>query len=304
MKAMFVRQSLDVDRLPVGRHVASGAVRGYYIDFREKTTEATWPPEWFPWPGFHRFMGISQWGLGCYERYLSEEGEEWLAAALDAGQFIADAQEPTGAWPEPKPPHTFKLDAPWLSAMAQGQCSSLLTRLSLEMGSEELAASAVRGLAPLRIATDRGGVAATLDGGPFLEEYPTQPPSFVLNGAIFAAWGAYDVGVGLSDDDARSLFAAVIETLARTIDRWDTGYWSLYDLFPHRVRNIASPFYHALHERQLGALADMSGRSELAAVAERFRGYARSRRNRARALAEKAVFRALVPHGGRGEVRA
>ena len=103
MKALFVRQSLDGDRLPVGRHVASGAVRGYYIDFREKTTEATWPPEWFPWPGFHRFMGISQWGLGCYERYLSEEGEEWLAAALDAGQFIADAQGPTGAWPEPKP---------------------------------------------------------------------------------------------------------------------------------------------------------------------------------------------------------
>jgi hypothetical protein len=249
-------------------------------------------------------MGISQWGLGCYERYLSGEGEEWLAAALAAGQYIADVQEPTGAWPEPTAPHTFELEAPWLSAMAQGQCSSLLTRLSLEVGSEELAAAAVRGLAPLRIGTDRGGVAATLEGGPFLEEYPTEPPSFVLNGAIFAAWGAHDVGLGLADDDARSLFGAVVETLARTIGRWDTGYWSLYDLFPHRVRNIASPFYHALHVRQLDALAGMSGRPELAAVAERFRTYAHSRRNRARALAEKAVFRVLVPHGGRREVRA
>jgi D-glucuronyl C5-epimerase C-terminus len=190
---LFVRQSLDVDRLPVGRHVSAEAVRGYYIDFREKTTRPTWPPEWFPWPGFHRFMGISQWGLGCYERYLSGEGEEWLAAALAAGQFMAEVQESNGGWPEPKAPHTFKLQAPWLSAMAQGQCSSLLTRRSLETGSEELAASAVRGLAPLRIGTERGGVAATLDGGPFLEEYPTEPPSFVLNGAIFAGWGAHDV---------------------------------------------------------------------------------------------------------------
>jgi heparosan-N-sulfate-glucuronate 5-epimerase len=301
---LFVRQSLDVDRLPVGRHVSAEAVRGYYIDFREKTTRPTWPPEWFPWPGFHRFMGISQWGLGCYERYLSGEGEEWLAAALAAGEFMAEVQESNGGWPEPKAPHTFKLQAPWLSAMAQGQCSSLLTRLSLETGSEELAASAVRGLAPLRIGTERGGVAATLDGGPFLEEYPTEPPSFVLNGAIFAGWGAHDVGAGLADDEARSLFEAVVETLARTIGRWDTGYWSLYDLFPHRVRNVASPFYHALHARQLDALADMSGRPELAAAAERFRTYARRRRNRARALGAKVTFRLLVPHRKRGAVRA
>ena len=290
MKAMFVRQSLDVDRLPVGRHVASGAVRGYYIDFREKTTEATWPPEWFPWPGFHRFMGISQWGLGCYERYLSEEGEEWLAAALAAGQFIADAQEPTGAWPEPKPPHTFKLEAPWLSAMAQGQCSSLLTRLSLEMGSEELAASAVRGLAPLRIGPTAAAWRRRWTAARSSRSIRRSPRA-LSSTAPSSPRGAPRRRGRLADDDARSFFDAVVETLARTIGRWDTGYWSLYDLFPHRVRNVASPFYHALHARQLDALADMSGRPQLAVVAERFRAYAGSRRNRARALVEKAAFR-------------
>lgn len=304
MRVLITRQSLDASRLPVGRHVSADSIRGYYIDFREKTAQPEWPPDWFPWPGFHRYMGISQWGLGCYERYLSEEGEEWLAAALDAGRFLADAQEPTGGWPEPNATHTYRLTAPWLSAMAQGQCSSLLTRLSLETGSEELAASAARGLAPMRLPSTRGGVAATLEDGVFLEEYPTEPPSFVLNGAVFAVWGAYDVGVGLANDEARKLFDAAAETLARTIDRWDTGYWSLYDLYPHRVQNVASPFYHALHVRQLDALAGMSGRPEIAAVAERFRTYAHSRRNRARALAEKAVFRVLVPRGGRSEVRA
>ena len=76
---------------------------------------------------------------------------------------------------------------------------------------------------------------------PAFEEYPTEPPSFVLNGAIFAAWGVRDVAVGLADAEARGLFAAVVETLAGAVDRWDTGYWSLYDLYPHRVRNVASP---------------------------------------------------------------
>ena len=304
MKALFVRQSLDGGRLPVGRHVATEGVRGYYIDFREKTTEPRWPPEWFPWPGFHRFMAISQWGLGCYERYLSGEGDEWLTAALAAGQHLASEQESAGGWAEPNGTHTYRLSAPWLSAMAQGQCSSLLVRLSLETGAQELAASARRGLAPLHLPSARGGVAATLAGGPFFEEYPTDPPSFVLNGAIFAAWGVRDVAVGLGDAEAESLFSASVETLAGAVERWDTGYWSLYDLYPHRVRNVASPFYHALHARQLRLLAGMTGRSELEATAERFESYGRRRRNRARALGEKVVFRLLVPHGRRGAVRA
>lgn len=304
MRALTARQSLDAGRLPVGRHIARDGIRGYYIDFREKAARPEWPPSWFPWPGFHRFMGISQWGLGCYERYLSGEGDEWLAAAGGAARYLVEAQEPAGGWPEANAPHTFRIPAPWLSAMAQGQCSSLLTRLWLETGSEELAAAAARGIAPMHVPSDRGGVEATLAGGPFLEEYPTQPPSFVLNGAVFAAWGAYDVGVGLADDEARSLFSAVVETLARSITRWDTGYWSLYDLFPHRARNVASPFYHALHTNQLALLAGMTGRPELQAVATRFERYAGSRRKRMRALAEKALFRALVPHRGRAAVRA
>jgi hypothetical protein len=304
MKALVVRQSLDAGRLPVGSHVAAEGVRGYYVDFREKTTQPSWPPEWFPWPGFHRFMGISQWGLGCYERYLSGEGEEWLAAALAAAQHLLDEQEPAGGWPEPNATHTYRLSTPWLSAMAQGQCSSLLTRLSLETGSEELAASARRGLAPMHLASARGGVAATLRGGPFLEEYPTEPPSFVLNGAIFAAWGVRDVAVGLNDPEAEGFFTAVGETLAGAVERWDTGYWSLYDLYPHRVRNVASPFYHALHARQLRLLAGMTGRPELESTAARFETYARRRGNRARALGAKVAFRLLVPHGKRGAVRA
>ena len=39
--------------------------------------------------------------------------------------------------------------------------------------------------------------------------------------------------------------------LARALPRFDTGYWSLYDL----AGNVASPFYHDLHIAQLEALA-------------------------------------------------
>jgi hypothetical protein len=285
--------------LPMGGNIVADAPRGYYIDFREKAESPSWPPSWFPWPGYHRFMAIAQWGLGAYERYLCGEGEQWLAASLAAGEFLVDAQERSGrrkgGWLEPRAhPHTFNVPAPWISAMAQGECASLLVRLHREVGRDSFAAAAEVGLEPMRVDTGDGGVRALLSGGLFLEEYPTNPPSFVLNGGIFALWGCYDVAVGLGDGHARRLFDEGFDTLVRNLFRWDTGFWSKYDLYPHRIGNVASPFYHTLHINQLRALASIEPRPELEHIVGRFEAYRRSRTKLARALAHKVAFRLTV----------
>jgi heparosan-N-sulfate-glucuronate 5-epimerase len=286
--------------LPIGRNVRTDAIGGYYIDFRSKLEAPEWPPPWFPWPGFHRFMGVSQWGLGAFERYRDGEGEQWLAAAAAAAEHIRREQRPDGrgegGWFEPEGhPHTFHTDAPWLSAMAQGQCASLLVRVGIETSEPRLLETAAKGLQPMLLSTAEGGVRARLDGGIFLEEYPTDPPSFVLNGAIFALWGAYDVWRGAGDDAAHTLFTEAAETLAGNLQRWDTGFWSRYDLFPlHPIVNTASPFYHALHINQLRALDLIWPSSAVASTAARFETYAASPRKRGRALVQKVAFRILV----------
>src|SRR5215208_4007507 len=159
--------------LAIGPNVQQGAMRGYYIDFRGKVDSPQWPPPWFPWPGFHRFMGVSQWGLGAFERYVEGEGEQWLEAAATAAAHVVGEQEPEGSaaggWFEPRGHvHTFHTEAPWLSAMAQGQCASLLVRVGLELGDNRLLDAALKGLRPMRVPTAAGGVQAVLDGGPFL----------------------------------------------------------------------------------------------------------------------------------------
>jgi hypothetical protein len=138
-------------------------------------------------------------------------------------------------------------------------------------------------------------VLADLDGGPFFEEYPTDPPSYVLNGGIYSMWGAYDVGVALGSKQASDEWERAVETLARNLHRYDTGYWSLYDLYPHPVPNIASSAYHALHIAQLQALTLVSPRPEFGEMAERFSEYTESRRNRGRAFVKKSAFRLAVP---------
>jgi hypothetical protein len=279
--------------LPPGARFAPGAVQGYAIDMRRKAPSSA--ARTYARDDLH--VPAIQAGLGCYERFLAGEGEEWLAAAVEIGDgLVARQRERDGAWVHHVPcPHTYRLPAPWLSAMAQGQGASLLVRLAHETGQERHAAAALRALEPLRVPTRDGGVSALLDGRPFPEEYPTDPASHVLNGAIFALWGCHDVGAGLGDADAARMFEEGLETIAATVGHWDTGSWSRYDLYPHPVVNVATPAYHRLHISLLGSLAAARPRPELLAAIERFERYAGRPLNVAGALARKVVFRVRVP---------
>ena len=285
--------------LPVGRSISPDGTRGYYIDFSSKAPVPDWPPPWFPWPGFHRFMAAAQWGLGAWERYLAGAGEPWLAAAAAAAAHVQAEQQrdgpAAGGWLEPRAhAHTFHTPSPWLSAMAQGQCASLLIRVGRERDDGSLVESARRALAPMLVPTSEGGVQARLNGGLFLEEYPTEPPSFVLNGGIFALWGVYDVWRVTGDETAERLWNEVGATLAEALPRWDAGFWSRYDLYPHPVTNVASAFYHRLHINQLQALELILPNPAFRAVRSRFEAYAASPLLRGRALAHKIAFRLLV----------
>jgi heparosan-N-sulfate-glucuronate 5-epimerase len=272
-------------------------VAGYYVDLRAKAP-ATVPARPFDAVPLH--VITCQWGLGCYDRLLAGEGEAWLDAATAAGRYLLAAQVPSGtldgAWQHRHPlTHTFALKPGWVSAMAQGEGASLLVRLYHETKEDAYAEAALRALGPLHVPVDVGGTRAELGDGAFVEEYPTETPSYVLNGAIFAMWGAWDVAVGLGDESARRLFGELSDVLAQNMSRWDTGYWSRYDLYPRRLQNLAAPWYHRLHINQLTVMARMTGRDELAAAAERFAAYEKSRANRARAMAQKILFRLVVP---------
>jgi heparosan-N-sulfate-glucuronate 5-epimerase len=283
--------------ITVGAQITPGEVRGYYVDLRFKATKPVWPPSWLRPRGKQLHVATAQWALGCVERYLANEGEEWLEAAIGAGNYLLSDQEPNGDWAHGMPmPHSYRLIPPWISGMAQGEGASLLIRLYQQTGEERYAEAALRALEAMRQPVRSGGAKALLAGGPFYEEYPTEPPSFVLNGGIFALWGLYDAGAGLDDANAREDFAAGVDTLANNIERWDTGYWSLYDLFPHPgLRNVASSAYHLLHTTQLRAMQLIAPHPELQAAEARFERYAESRLNATRAFSEKAAFRIITP---------
>jgi len=201
-------------------------------------------------------------------------------------------------------PHTFRLEPPWYSALAQGEATSLLVRAAVALDSPGLLELAARVAQPL-LDLASPLVAATAEG-PVLQEYPTEPPAHVLNGWITALWGLHDLARAAGQSTAvtraaADAFAAGARTVAARIERYRLPLaWSRYDLYPHRLPNVASPFYHRLHVGHLRRLDELAPDRRLSDVADEWERALRRPLPYAVALTRKAAFRMLVPRHGRG----
>jgi peptidoglycan/xylan/chitin deacetylase (PgdA/CDA1 family) len=274
---------------------------GYYMDFRGKAPTPEWPPAWMAADPETLEVAAVQWALGAWERYVSGEGDRWRDAAITAAEDIIARQVPTGAyegaWLQWRPmPHTYPIDPPWASGIAQGEAASLLARLRQETGEERYGEAALKALRPMRVPVADGGLLVELDNGlPFFEEYPTVPPSMVLNGAIFALWGFRDVAVLMRDEEAERWWRDGLKGLLSVLERYDTGSWSRYDLYPHPMVNIGSGAYHSIHIKQLEVIEALTSDPVVTRVRSNFQRYEASRAKRALAFARKVAFRLVLP---------
>jgi hypothetical protein len=242
-------------------------------------------------------IAIAQWGLANYNRFCDTGEEDRRAKAMQAADWLcANLEENAhGLWVWN---HHFDWDyravlkAPWYSGLAQGQGVSLLLRAHAQSGDKKYMAEAERAFVPLTRLIAEGGVLFTDEEGDlWIEEYLVNPPTHILNGFLWALLGVFDYSLAYPDSNAKSIFERGVATLRRNLQRYDTGYWSLYERSGTRLKMIASPFYHRLHIVQLKVMATLTGEKLFAEVADRWEGYAKQRRNRARAFIEKSAFK-------------
>jgi hypothetical protein len=184
------------------------------------------------------------------------------------------------------------LKAPWYSGLAQGQGISLLVRVGQESGRPEFLDAAGRAFISFSKSTEQGGVIFhDQRGDVWFEEYIVSPPTHILNGFIWAAWGVYDYFLATGEKSAETLFDGAVETLRKNLDRYDLGFWSLYEQSGTRLPMVASRFYHQLHVAQLRLMHRLSGDKIFLQYADRWEKYARSRTKRTRALCYKGAFK-------------
>jgi hypothetical protein len=183
------------------------------------------------------------------------------------------------------------LKAPWYSGLAQGQGISLLARLNAATGENEYRSAAERAFQAMTMGVEDGGVLHIGPDGSWIEEYIVDPPTHILNGFLWALWGVHDFAVMTSEPTARDLFAEGNDTVLRNLDRYDTGYWSLYELSGTRLPMVASFFYHHLHVVQLEVMRDLTGDARYTHWRDRWAAYQTSSLSRRRAGINKLIFK-------------
>jgi hypothetical protein len=277
----------------------------YYMLFAEKADyHGSYDSTGIPQLDYHGKIGlqynpiaIAQYGLGNYNLWKRTGSAErrskffliadWLASHLELNSAGLSVWNHHFDWE-----YRDTLKAPWYSGLAQGQGISVLVRAYRDSGDKRYLDAAKRALACFYKPVADGGVAFTDDRGDlWFEEYIVSPPTHILNGFIWAAWGVYDYFLATQDGSARELFTRAVQTLLHNLDRYDLGFWSRYEQSGTRLPMVASTFYHRLHIVQLRVMHRLTGDGEFARVADRWESYTHSRINRTRALCYKSAFK-------------
>jgi hypothetical protein len=277
----------------------------YYMPFTEKANYLGARDEsGIPQLDYHGRIGlqynpiaIAQYGLGNYNLWRSaNDADRRRKFFLVADWLIANLeQNPQGlhVWN-----HHFDweyrdtLKAPWYSGLAQGQGISVLVRAHQESNDARYLEAAQRAFATFQHSIADGGVAFTdASGDLWFEEYIVSPPTHILNGFIWALWGVHDYFLATQDAGVRDLFTRGVRTLLHNLNRYDLGFWSLYEQSGTRLPMVASRFYHQLHIVQLRVMHRLTGEKEFLRVADRWGSYSRSGIKRTRALVYKSAFK-------------
>ena len=277
----------------------------YYLTYRQKTAY----PGPFDSPGVPLLnyrgklglqvnpIAIAQYGLAQFNRFRQTDRPESLERFLGTADWLVQHLERTSSGSDVwchhfEWPYREILRPPWASALAQGQGISVLVRANLQTGKAGYLDAARRALAAFERSLEKGGVISRdPEGTLWLEEYPVHPPSHILNGAIAASWGLFDLGLATGDPAARGLFDEAVGGLLKNLSRYDTGFWSLYELPSNGTPMLASPFYHRLHIAQLKVLYRMTGQILFDQTGARWETYQGNFWCRTRALWGKALFK-------------
>lgn len=244
----------------------------YYVDMRAKHIyEGAFDKDGIPLLEFdgdicYFPVTIAQYALGNFDMYIDKGSSEYLEhLILCADWFVNNLNKINTdlyGYANNYDKDIYGLKKPWLSSLSQGQAMSVLSRAYYASGDNRYLGTCKKMLTSFELGNEKGGVLVDLNNGYFYEEYPSNPPSFVLNGFIFSLWGLLDYYISSRDNKALDLYNKGLNTLENNIGLYNIKVlnWSRYDLFPFKITDIASIFYHKLHIEQLKAMNKLTGK--------------------------------------------
>ena len=263
----------------------------YYIDLNrslgEDFSEYEFSREGIPLTRFHRKsdwrhnpITVCQYGLHHFNKYLTKQDERSKEIFLIQANWLVEKAEQgannSKVWYYRIDIPFYRISAPWVSGMAQGEALSVLLRAHQLMGKQKYLDTARAAWKIFHVSVQDGGVISYFpDNRPIIEEYPsTELMTGVLNGFISAIFGVYDFAQYMDDRQADQFFLKLVDSLKHNLDCYDCGYWSYYDQKPP-IR-LTSKAYHRFHIEQLKALYEITSDEIFKNYGDRWRSYLNS----------------------------
>jgi hypothetical protein len=193
---------------------------------------------------YYNVVYVTQYALIQHDLYLANtEEKERLDIIRNCINWLESKKEPfkdSIVWRSEKNVQ-YGLEDGWISAMYQGQAISLYLRAFQLFGDESYLETANKVLLFFKYDYSEGGASRTDENGYlWLEEYPTDPPSYVLNGFIYAMFGALDHFRVTQDVYAEELYKNCLNTLQGNLHKYHRWYWSVYD---QKKEQLVSYYY-------------------------------------------------------------
>lgn len=128
-----------------------------------------------------------------------------------------------------------KIKAPWGSAFGQAHVIQAFHHAFNETGEKRFLELLKKAYIPYKTKIEDGGFLSVFsDGSYFFEEVPSPHAAHILNGHMISTHTLLDVGKDLDLDAMQQLGEKGLDTIERHIEKYDTGYWSKYDLNPKK----------------------------------------------------------------------
>lgn len=247
---------------------------------------------------------IALYALGNHELYLDRNEEQCLDIFLKHTDWLVNnivVKEGFGVWE-----HLFTLPyynfdrIPWVHGMAQGLALSALLRAYNITNKDVFLETARKAYGVFEVDIKSGGVRfVDKNGNIWLEEYAILPPPHILNGFIFALFGVYEFYLVTGEKNALDLWENGIKTLENNLNKYDLGYWSLYNLVHSHP---ATNHYHTWHIEQLKVLYRLTDKKVFLEYSDRWQKYFDSTLNHMKASLKRAKVH-LKTHGFRNCAR-
>lgn len=206
----------------------------------------------------YAYVAIIQYGLMCYDLLLkNQEQEENKKRIINIINWLDKNKveyNDSFVWKEIAN-NQYQLKDGWISGMYQGQAISLFLRAYQLFENEYYLKFAEKIFNSFKYDyLDGGFKRIDKNNNIWFEEYPTNPPSFVLNGFIYSILGILDYYRVTKKENAKYLWDECVKTLEINLSKYDVWYWSIYDQLKKQLvsyyyqKNVHIPLMQIMYQ--------------------------------------------------------